>query len=326
MFYQVFAFVFLLSMALGGELYSRIYVLGVNIISFFLILGSQLFKAVYISNDGNAGCKGVVRSPGGAGNAQIPLTMAMWFRQDPSNGIGSSLLKPGLDCSDILKRRVPTALDGIYFIQPAGYSSAIQVYCDMSTNGGGWTLVGYAANAALGGLLTVSNGIYSPASRIGSANINALTLARNSTEMAISWSNAVANDNITSYQSAVSFRLPSPSTMTLTPTVTTGATCTDSSYSLVAITILAGSPGLPSSMYTRSQSLGVCYGHTYGLVATDGSQTLCDWSIDGQMFKAVYISNYGTSNCKGVIQSPGGSANVQIPLTMAIWFRNKQQV
>ena len=83
---------------------------------------------------------------------------------------------------------------------------------------------------------------------------------------------------------------------------------------------LVGPPSLPGSMYTRTTSLGASYGQAYGLVLSSGNPQ-CDWYIDNQAFKAVYLGINTDSTHSGVVYSPGGAANHVIPATMAIWFR-----
>ncbi len=70
---------------------------------------------------------------------------ATWFQwSNTVTDYGETISNPGLSCKDIYDNNGATpGTDGTYFIDPdgAGGNAPYECYCDMTRNGGGWTLV-----------------------------------------------------------------------------------------------------------------------------------------------------------------------------------------
>ncbi len=82
---------------------------------------------------------------------------------------GTSAASAGRNCFKILSD-IPTSASGIYWLDPTGSGSPFQAYCDMITDGGGWTLVMRMANDST---LGYSSAYWASGSLLNSASLDA---------------------------------------------------------------------------------------------------------------------------------------------------------
>ncbi len=190
------------------------------------------------------------------------------------SGTGASEETAAFSCKILHDSGV--TVSGLYWINPTG-DTPVRTWCDMTTDGGGWTLVSHAftGSVSTGGTnnshrsLRCGGGNFQPRNRgAGSGAIEAVALAQASTEMAIGMEiddETRLTGDLTAYDRAYKFNIPTPSAVTFANHSYYAPNWATVAGPCVAVTLtrIDGGGTYSATQYTLRNSLGTSWGDTF---------------------------------------------------------------
>ena len=203
---------------------------------------------------------------------------------------------------------------GLYWVNPTG-DTPVRTWCDMTTDGGGWTLVShaYTGSTGTGGgannnhrSLRCGGGNFQPQYRgAGAGAIDAVQLARNSTEIAFGIEvddETILTGDLTAYDRAYKFNIPSPSSVTFANHAYYAPNWATAAGPCVPVTLtrIDGGGTYSRTQYTLRNSLGVTWTDTFptGYGVSDNANC---YNHDGDTFVHSIHSGayrgYATNEC-----------------------------
>jgi hypothetical protein len=246
-----------------------------------------------------------------------------WVGVGLQDGSSSSTAAPS---ASYIKTITGTTTTGLYWIKNSSMNVAVEVYCDMSYDGGGWMMLAYgytdasdrgSANYAIPNLNhdgTVY--AYNPTSRASNHGMvstpalqkSALLIAKASTFFLMAAGNNPSSGGIDAHSYVYRFPIPNPSSLTFNNH--TFWYNGNMGTSTVTVTGLKGDSGT-WTRYTITESLGASWGDSYptGYGAISSTSPKSTNINDGPFFPCVFGGSRGDSGGGGWVASPDLGVN-----------------
>ncbi len=213
---------------------------------------------------------------------------------------GQSREEAGRTCKSILDADPGLrGQDGLYWINPESDdpADAVQTFCDMTIDGGGWSLVSYAPSGSARAMcafdgntrnlypMSTGGGAWDPADRASAASLAAVPIARRSTEMLLARSDRDGATGAIGGMDVVNkFTIPDPSIVHFDNASPGRGDIDRGVCTRVQLTTLRGPDATGAVRYTWSRSLMVTWSDTYPTGYGVNSANDCQQSTTGPAY------------------------------------------